>query len=75
MKIQTRDTEKARKICEWLKLNVGPQLPGVVGTTIHGEGWVLWVNFDVAREPLVSFEVDEAIVDRDTMLLFSLMWS
>lgn len=75
MKIQITDLERGRDIVEWLKKNVGPQLPGNPGTAVHGEGWSFWVNFNHAASPIVTFELDEANVDEDTILLFVLMWS
>lgn len=76
MKIQVTDLDRGRDIVEWLKKNVGPQLPGSIGTAVHGEGWSFWVNFHHAMEPpIVTFELDEANVDEDTVLLFALMWS
>lgn len=75
MKIRTTDLERGREIVAWLKKNVGPQLKGNHGTSVHGEGWAYWVNFDNANKPMVTFEVSEEHVDKDTLLLFALTWA
>lgn len=74
MQIKINNIEHAGKCVQWLMENVGPQIPGQVGTVVRGEGWKFWCRLADLSEWEVTVELTDD-VDEETATMFMLKWS
>jgi hypothetical protein len=75
MIVDTRDTERARDIVQWLKDNVGEALPHAGGNLVRGVGWSMSYQQINPMQHRVRFELDTDLVDPETVIMFTLKWA
>jgi hypothetical protein len=75
MIIDTRDTDRACDIVQWLKDNVGEALPHAGGNFVRGAGWCMSYQLTEALQHRVRFELDTDLVDPETVIMFALKWT
>jgi hypothetical protein len=75
IKIETRNTERARDIVQWLKSNIGETLPHAGGNFVRGVGWSMSYQQINPMQHRVRFELDTDLVDPETVIMFALKWT